>query len=530
MKKIVSVLAVIVLLLAAVSVPVFADSATIALSKSKVTIGSNVTVTLKYNAGYKMYGIDLSLTYNSSVLQYVSGGTNNGSTVKIVEALSGETSKSFSVTFKAIAAGGGSLSLSGAASGEGKGTASAGATVTVEAVQPSSNANLGSISLSEGTLSPAFSANTTKYTATVKYPVEKITISANAAVGDSTVSGAGTFNLEVGDNSKTLTVTAASGAKKTYTVTVKRMTAEETAAAEQDERDRNPYLIVVDGADRLLVSDLSAMPAFYGYTLSSAERKGAQIGVFSDNAGKYQLFWATDQNGENGAFYSRDDEDNFTRVKYILTGDRIYIIEPFESDINVSGQFTPAKYEIGGERTDCYRYSDSKFDDFYVFYCYINGKSDYYMFDAAENTVQREPTFISNEVAVQNDTPAGLIEKFNKLNTQAKIILLLISLAAILILVLVVLLIVKAVTGKRDDAENDDTLIPDMNFGGAQPDYSGYATQTADVMLPTEQTAENFDLPADTKTETEPETAGDNGEILDENLDTDEFLDAEDDF
>lgn len=525
MKRLVCILAAVVFLITVISVPAFADSATIALSKSKVTVGSNVTVTLRYNAGYKMYGINLTLNYNSSVLSHVSGGTNSGSTVKIVEALSGETSKSFSITFKAIAAGSGSLSLSGEASGDSNGKATAGATVTVETQQPSSNANLGSISLSAGTLSPAFSANTTKYSATVRYSVDKVTISANAAMGDSTVSGAGTFNLEVGDNSKTITVTAASGAKKTYTVTIKRMTEEETAAADKEERDRNPYLIVVDGVDRLLVSDLSAMPAFYGYTLSSVERKGAQIGVFSDNAGKYQLFWSTDQNGEDGAFYIRDDGDNFTRVKYIKTGDKIYIVEPFEKDINVSEKFTPAKYEIGGESTECYKYADEKFDGFYVFYCYINGKSDYYTLDTAENTMQRLPAFISDDVAVQSNSSTGLIDKFNQLNTQAKIILLLLVLAAVLILVLVLLLIVKAATGRKDGSKNDDTLIPDIDFNDIQPDYNDNEVQTADVMLPIEQPAVDLDSTADAAPDADPQTDEDDDGNSDDELDSDEFLD-----
>ena len=177
--------------------------------------------------------IDGTLTYNSSVLQYVSGGgANSGSTVKIVEGLSGEKSVSFKIVFKAIAAGSGSLSFSAEASGEGDGKASAGATVTVTETKPSTNANLGSLTISSGTLTPEFKQNTTSYTASVKYTVEKVTISANAVMGDSKVTGAGTFNLAVGDNVNTVKVTSASGATKTYTVTVRRMTEEETAAAE----------------------------------------------------------------------------------------------------------------------------------------------------------------------------------------------------------------------------------------------------------------------------------------------------------
>lgn len=461
MKRIAVILSALMLFIAVLSVPAYADSATIALSKSSVTVGSNVTVTIRYNASYGMYAIDGTLTYNSSVLQYVSGGTNSGSTVKIVEALSGEKSKSASIVFKAIAAGAGSLSFSGKASGEGDGSASAGATVNVTATQPSKNANLASINLSDGQLSPAFKAGTTSYSASVKYTTEKISISANAAVGDSTVAGLGTFDLKVGDNSFALTVTAASGAKKTYTIKIKRMTEEETAAAIEDERKNNPHLIVVDGADYFLSEDLSNIGNIAGYTLSSVERKGANIGVFTDNNGKYTLYWATDENGENGAFYTSDEQDNFTRLNYIKIGEKLYIIEPFDSGINVSSQFVADKYDMGGISIDCYKYSDESLSDFYLFNCYIDGKNDYYMFDSLENTIQREPTFILAEQAVSNNTSANLWDKFNALNLQAKIVLILLSVAALLVFVLIVLLIIRAakvdtvVGSARDEAAAD---------------------------------------------------------------------------
>ncbi|MBO4693037.1 MAG: cadherin-like beta sandwich domain-containing protein [Clostridia bacterium] len=467
MKRVICVLFAIILMTGVMSFPSFADSASISLSKSNVPVGSNVTVNVRYSAGFAMYAIDASLTYNSSVLQYVSGGTNNGSTVKMVETLSGETSKSFSVTFKAIAAGAGSVSFSAKASGDGDGSASSGATVTVTAPQPSSNANLSSIKLSEGTLSPAFKQATTKYNASVRYQTEKISISANAAAGDSTVSGAGTYNLKVGDNSFSLTVTAASGEKKTYTVIVKRMTEEETTAALQAERDNNPNLIVIDGKDRFIQSDVSALGQIEGFSPSLVQRKGADIGVLSDNAGKYTLYWVTDENGENGAFYTADDKDNFTRLNYIRTNDRLYIIEPFKENINVSSEFVVGEYEVDGQKIPCYKYTDSDLSDFYVFYCYINGQSDYYRFDAAQNTMQREPKLLSKEIKTQVEAKTGLLDKFNKLGSQAKIVLCLIMLAAALIIVLIVLLIIRSAkkSGANKRRSEEGALVLESGFG-----------------------------------------------------------------
>ncbi len=86
----------------------------------------------------------------------------------------------------------------------------------------SNNANLASLSLSSGTLSPAFSSATTAYTAVVGNEVVSVTVTALATPG-AAVMTAGGSSLAVGDNAMTVTVTSADGtATKTYTVTVSR--------------------------------------------------------------------------------------------------------------------------------------------------------------------------------------------------------------------------------------------------------------------------------------------------------------------
>ena len=541
MKKTLCVILVVLFTVCMLGVPAFADSTTIALSQANVTVGTNVTVTLKYNATYEMYAIDGTLTYNNAVLQYVSGGSNNtGSAVKIVEGLSGEKSVTYKIVFKTVAAGSGSLSFSAAASGKGNGNAAAGAAVTVTEVKPSSNANLGSLKLSNGTLTPAFKAGTVNYTASVKYSVDKITISANAAAGDSRVTGAGTFDLKVGENTYSVTVTAASGDKKTYTVKIKRMTEAETAAAEKEERDNNPLLFEYNGADRYIVSDLTNMEEFEGFTRSSIEIKGTKIGYLADKAGKYSLFWATDADSANGAFYNRTEDGEYSKVNCLQTENRIFIIEPFAYGINVNDRFVPAKSEVGGESIDCYKFGDEELDDFSVFYCYFNGKSDYYMFDAAQNTVQRAPTFLS--AAKETDVrPSGnIIDKFNQLNTQAKILLLLLCIAGLLVFVLIVLLIVKAVNGKKEVVQKEissDTEKPAKDYEElpeTEPldEKPQEAAPQAEEPENEEAAREPEEIPDDPDGQEDEsgETENETPQKPETNLDTSEFIDFGDDF
>ncbi|MBO4733182.1 MAG: cadherin-like beta sandwich domain-containing protein [Clostridia bacterium] len=463
MKKIISLLLMLVLVFSLINLQVhaktYSDKATITISKKNATVGNEITVTIRHTSTYPMVTIQGSLQYNSSVLQFVSGDGGNtsnvGSTVKIVKDSSPTNSISTTVKFKAIAAGSGSLSYSAKSfSDVDDGAASAGASVTVTEVKPSTNNNLGSLKLSDGVLTPEFKAATVNYTASVKNPVDKITISANAAVGDSTVAGVGTFELKVGDNVRTVTVTAASGDKKTYTVTIKRMTEEETAEAEKAEREANPYLFVDNGADRFVVPDLTNMTVFEGFAIASLEHKGAQLSYLSDKSGKYNLFWATDKDGANGTFYNRTADGEYEKINYIKTEKRIYIIEPFEDGISVNGQYKKSKQKINGENVVCYKYTDEKLADFCVFKCYINGSSDYYTYDAYQNTVQRAPNFLADKETMAEES-GSILDKFNRLNIQAKILLLLLTLAGLLVFLLIILLIVKAAKGNKSDIEED---------------------------------------------------------------------------
>lgn len=85
-------------------------------------------------------------------------------------------------------------------------------------------ATLSALSISEGTLSPAFKASTKKYTATVASNVSSIKVSATAASGGTLVSGSGsrTVKLNYGSNSIKVKVKNSNGDVTTYTITVTR--------------------------------------------------------------------------------------------------------------------------------------------------------------------------------------------------------------------------------------------------------------------------------------------------------------------
>lgn len=79
---------------------------------------------------------------------------------------------------------------------------------------------LSSLSLSNGTLSPAFNANTTNYTATID--AASTVIGGTLTDSKSKVTGLGTKKLAYGKNTIKVVVTSESGSQKTYTITITR--------------------------------------------------------------------------------------------------------------------------------------------------------------------------------------------------------------------------------------------------------------------------------------------------------------------
>ena len=112
--------------------------------------------------------------------------------------------------------------------------------VTVTREAPASDATLSALALSRITLDPAFAAETTAYTATVDYAVEKVKVKPTTNHGGAgyviklggVLDADGTLPLAQGDNFITVEVTAEDGVSgETYAVTVTR---EETAARSID--------------------------------------------------------------------------------------------------------------------------------------------------------------------------------------------------------------------------------------------------------------------------------------------------------
>ena len=224
-------------LIVAALLPQRAEAASSSLSgDSTVQAGSTVTLTLSIS-GSNVMGIEATLEYDSNTLEFtnydqkISGWTMDyNSNHFLLYGVSNPINSStgvLTVTFRvksglasgtALTAGFKNIVVSDGSKDE---TVSGTSWTGSVATPPSSNCDLSSLTCSNATLSPAFNKSTTNYTATVPYAVESLNLSYKAADGSARVSVSGN-TLVVGSNTVTVTCTAATGAKKNYTITVTR--------------------------------------------------------------------------------------------------------------------------------------------------------------------------------------------------------------------------------------------------------------------------------------------------------------------
>ena len=223
-----------------------AASGNITFSDPTGTVGQEVTVNMKVStADGSLSSADIMLSYDSTALEFISGNSVDGGAGSL-RARGGPdagdlTSVVFSMQFRALKAGSSQITI---ASQEvydinaqtvtinhlGNSTI----TVTGAEGEGTSDGLLTGLSISPGTLSPAFSPSVDSYSASVGLDVDSIQVDA-VPVDGAAVTVEGSEGLQMGENTITIRVTAADGVTvKNYTISVTKSEGGETAAAETE--------------------------------------------------------------------------------------------------------------------------------------------------------------------------------------------------------------------------------------------------------------------------------------------------------
>ena len=481
-----------------------ASSLSLRVSTSSVKIGDTVTVSITVPAGVSA---TVNVTYPSGVFSFSSASdtaSSNGGTVSMTIGSYGSTNTKTTGTmkFKAKAAGSATFSASAPIAGnqDGDRVTVGGASASVRVKNESNDStndnsnngnhandgddnthksadnSLASLTLSSGTLSPAFKYNVTNYTAEVANDVTSVVVSAKPSNANATVESVnGGENLAVGANKIQVVVKAENGVTATYTITVTRKesgdtddsdTPDEEDPAGTDEPQEQCYEI---GGVKMYPSedgDETQIPE--GFTLSEITlwEKAYPYWVNETIGTDMGLIYLVDENKENGAWYRISEASPYDACAFLcFKSEYGYIIATPEKlteaaptgyvpeTINIEGKGTVDAYVRDGDESTCLIYAVNQ-DGVYGWYRYDVQDRTYMRYTeeaAAEDTQQTEPS------TEQSGSQMKDLESQMRLLFYAFIVV-----VAILLIVIVILLIKR----KQDDDDDDEWEEDEDDFNG----------------------------------------------------------------
>jgi len=517
---------------------------TIAVSAGSLNIGQTVTVTAKAlsASGDSAYA-NMVLTYDAGILEFVScNATYGGGGGSISVA-----SDSFSVTLKAISAGKASISLS-ATDGVIYGTeeeldsmagSSTSVTVKNEAAgsntgnnssagnngSSGSNGNAGNgsntntaalsadnslkaLTISPGTLSPAFKGSTTKYTAAVDNSVTSIAVSATPVNEKATVeSVTGNTNLAVGANVVKIVVKAENGTTATYKITVTRQAAgttgsettttggengddgngdsetpEDTEEVDTTETPVSAADVVINNTTYHIADNFTEEQIPADFTEATVNFRGTECRGLTFDKGTISLIYLETDNVDatTGRFFIYDEtRDVVYDFMKFTAGESSYVIPLLapldsvlpESYVQVSLQMPEntvmTAYQLPVE-------DGEEASDFYIFYgVNQDGTEGWYQYDAAEGTYQRVNGNITETADSSSDDLAALQSEYDELSKKYKdaksfsrnmIAVLIFVLAIAVVIILNIVLFGRKKKGKDELLEDDNVELEDAEY------------------------------------------------------------------
>ena len=470
---------------------VYAQGLGLSVSSSSIAVGKTVKVTVSMPSGY--FGTVVISSSDEGVLSNGGDGVAN-----IGDAAGYPTSQSFSFTAKAA----GSCTIKayctvvGDAEGNDAGGVITGAStkVTVTSAssnndsnsnkdnndnsgsntgndsnankdnenkeeKKSSNASLGSLVISAGTLSPEFSAATKDYTATVDYSCSSLAVTANPADSKASVTSVtGNDSLEVGENTVSVVVTAEDGSTSTYNIVVTRRAEDDPENADKQD---NWKKFDINGTEWTMVNDIPEDVVPEGFEHSKTVIGGLEYNTLHGTFGDITLVYLQSESG-NGLFvYDAAQNAAYEFVRINSESHFIVVLLPKVDDVpegyneislSIEGKGVATAYQTKVEK------SHDQTKDFYLVYAMNdNGESGWYTYDSVDGTYMRNDLSTPTVAQEENDTTKSELAPgiANKYLVLAAILVLIIIILSLLLLVVIVKN--KKRTANEENDEEDDT-------------------------------------------------------------------------
>lgn len=242
----------------------------------------------------------------------------------------------------------------------------------------SGNNALSALTVSAGTLTPAFDPAVTEYTLSLPQGTEKLTLTATPSDSNATVQGDGELTLQEGENTLPLVVTAENGDTKTYTVTAKVAQA--------------PTLFLnFSGAKLGVVKDVEGVTPPTGFTAAEPVSQGGDtLPLWVDANGKHTLVYLVDEKGVAGFYLYSRTEGVLSPYLPLVCGGTTYIYTGIPSEKASVPGLKAATVEAFSQTLSGWRYEDAALSDFLVLYLMDDGgQYGYYTYDSKNATLQR---------------------------------------------------------------------------------------------------------------------------------------------
>lgn len=242
----------------------------------------------------------------------------------------------------------------------------------------SGNNALSALTVSAGTLTPAFDPAVTEYTLSLPQGTEKLTLTATPSDSNATVQGDGELTLQEGENTLPLVVTAENGDTKTYTVTAKVAQA--------------PTLFLsFSGAKLGVVKDVEGVTPPTGFTAAEPVSQGGDtLPLWVDANGKHTLVYLVDEKGVAGFYLYSRTEGVLSPYLPLAYGGATYIYTGIPSEKASVPGLKAATVEAFSQTLSGWRYEDAALSDFLVLYLMDDGgQYGYYTYDSKNATLQR---------------------------------------------------------------------------------------------------------------------------------------------
>ena len=363
----------------------FADGISVSAGQGSVSVGKTVAFSITVPSGSEAWTYSVSWSGNLTL--------ESGDTAPM--GFEGD-SRTNQLVFRANSTGTGTVSISAGSyciAGEDYDASGSASVSIVAASEPddsepdytpstpgkSSNNALSSLTVSAGTLTPAFDPAVTEYTLSLPQGTEKLTLTATPSDSNATVQGDGELTLQEGENTLPLVVTAENGDTKTYTVTAKVAQA--------------PTLFLDYNGQRLgVVKDVSQVTPPAGFAPAEPiTYSGDTLPIWTDVSGKRTLVYLMDEKTSAQGFYLFSQATGVQSPYLpILCGSVTYIYTDIPKELSSVPGLTPATVKAFGQTLNGWTYNDASLKDFCVLYLMDDaGSYGYYTYDSREETLQR---------------------------------------------------------------------------------------------------------------------------------------------